>query len=51
MADEPPDRITVSFPPGAVIDADTIDALVEASDCENRSEWIRKVLADASDIS
>lgn len=50
MAGDPPDRITVSFPPGAEIDAAEIDRLVEESDCESRSEWIRRVIADASDV-
>lgn len=50
MADkDTPDRVTISLPEDAPIDTDTIDELVSQSECQNRSEYIRQVLADESD--
>lgn len=49
MSKEPPDRLTISLPEDAPIDTSEIDRMVEQSECENRSEYIRQVLADAAD--
>jgi len=53
MTKSPPDRLTISFPEDSDVDPDTIDELVEDSDCQSRSEYIRKLLADetADDVS
>lgn len=51
MADEPPERISVSIPSDAELDAETIDELVAKSECESRSEFIRKCIADSGELA
>lgn len=47
MAKEPPERLTISLPQDAPIDTKEIDDLVEQSECQTRSEFIRELLAEA----
>lgn len=46
-----PDRVTFSIPPGFEIDADTLDQLVERSEYESRSEFIREAIREAANTS
>lgn len=50
MGKTPPERTTISFPEDSEIDLSTIDVLVEKSECETRSEWIREQLAESTDL-
>jgi Arc/MetJ-type ribon-helix-helix transcriptional regulator len=49
MSDEPPERFTVSLPPGFDLDLDDLDDLVEQSDHGSRSEYIRAAILDDGD--
>lgn len=49
MTKDPPDRISISIPSDAEIDRRVIERLVEASDAETTSEYIRQLLAEAGD--
>jgi len=46
MANDPPERFTVSIPPDADLDLDQLDELVEASPYTSRSEYIRQAVLD-----
>lgn len=48
MSDGPPERFTVSIPPGSDLDLDDLDDLVEESDHGSRSEYIRAAILDDS---
>lgn len=49
MADSPPERTTISFPPDSEIDLDRLDDLVDRGDYESRSELIRQAIADVDE--
>lgn len=47
----PPDRVTISLPPDFSIDAEQLDDLVERSEFNNRSEFIREAIREAIEDS
>lgn len=47
MAEDPPDRLTVSIPSGHQLDLDAVDELVANHDVESRSELIRELMERA----
>lgn len=44
-----PERTTISFPPDCGLDVDDVDKLVEQSDCESRSEYVRSLILENVD--
>lgn len=47
MSDRPPDRMTISLPPGFDLDREQLDDLVENSEFSSRSEFVREAIRDA----
>jgi len=46
---EPPERVTFSLPPNGELNLDLLDKLVEESDAESRSEYIRRAINNQTD--
>jgi metal-responsive CopG/Arc/MetJ family transcriptional regulator len=44
MAKDPPERFSISLPADADLDLDQLDEIVEASEYETRSEYIREAI-------
>jgi len=44
MTKDPPERLSVSIPPGSPLSADELDELVEQSEYGSRSEFVRAAI-------